>query len=113
MESRGKIFESTLLCLDKTDLTVRMGLKRRSDSETEQKAMKKLRKKEQLGHNFSYPSSAATVGIQSAALRSISLSCRTGNRPQSAPACSFLRYRQYWVQLDRLSGFSQSLVIGT
>jgi hypothetical protein len=61
MESRGKIFESTLLCLDKSDLTVRLGLKWRSDSETEQKAMKKLRKNEQLGHNFSYPSSAAAV----------------------------------------------------
>jgi hypothetical protein len=42
-------------------LTVRLGLKWRSDSETEQKAMKKLRKKEQLGHNFSYPSSPAAV----------------------------------------------------
>ena len=48
-------------------------------------------KKEQLGHNISYPASPVAVGIRSSALRSISLSYRTGNRPQSAPACSFLR----------------------
>ena len=45
-------------------------------------------------YNFSYPSNAAFGGVRSAALRSISLSYRTGNRPQSAPACSFLRYGQ-------------------
>jgi hypothetical protein len=33
--------------------------------------------------NISYPSSAAAVGVWSAALRSISMSCRSGNRPQS------------------------------
>ncbi len=60
MERRGKIFESTLLCLDKSDLTVRLGLEWRSVFTSGQK-MKKLRKKEQLGHNFSYPSSAAVV----------------------------------------------------
>ena len=43
------------------ELTVRLGLKRRSDSYAKQKTMKKLRKKEQLGHNISYPSSAAAV----------------------------------------------------
>jgi len=32
-----EIFESTLLCLGKTDLTVRLGLKWRSISDTEQK----------------------------------------------------------------------------
>ena len=41
--------------------------------------------------NISYPANAAFGGVRSAALRSISLSCRTGNRPQSASACSFLR----------------------
>ena len=60
MERRGKIFESTLLCLDKSDLTVRLGLEWRSVFTSGQK-MKKLRKKEQLGHNFSYPASAAVV----------------------------------------------------
>jgi hypothetical protein len=48
-------------------------------------------------YNFSYPASPVAVGIRSAALRSISLSYRTGNRPQSAPACSFLRYAQVCV----------------
>jgi hypothetical protein len=51
-----------------------------------------LKKKEQLGYNISYPANAAFGGVLSAALRLISLSCRTGNRPQSASACSFLRY---------------------
>jgi len=55
-----EIFESTLLCLDKSDLTDRLGLKWRSVSGVK-KTMKKLRKKEQLGHNISYPSSAAAV----------------------------------------------------
>jgi|GEM_PF-3683599 len=32
-----EIFESKLLCLDKSDLTVRLGLKWRSVSDTEQK----------------------------------------------------------------------------
>ena len=44
--------------------------------------------------NFSYPSSAAAVvfgGHLSARLASGEM---TGNRPQSAPACSFLRYNQ-------------------
>jgi len=47
--------------------------------------------KRMSAHNISYPSSPAVSGFRSAALRSISLSCRTGNRPQSVPACSFLR----------------------
>jgi hypothetical protein len=38
-----------------------MGLKWRSDSDTEQKTMKKLRTKVQLGHNISYPASPAAV----------------------------------------------------
>ena len=66
------------------------------------KRMKKLKKKEQLGYNISYPSSPAAVGVRAAALRSISLSCRTGNRPQSAPACSFLRYRSVYRSLKHL-----------
>jgi hypothetical protein len=55
--------------------------------------MKKLREKEQLGHNFSYPQvrqqwfSVCIFPLK----QSFGL---TGNRPQSAPACSFLRYQQ-------------------
>lgn len=37
MKRRGILFESTLLCFDKSDLTVRLGLKWRSISDTEQK----------------------------------------------------------------------------
>jgi hypothetical protein len=57
-------------------------------------------------NNFSYPASPAAVGIRSAALRSISLSCRTGNRPQSAPACSFLRYGAVYSLLETVSGLT-------
>jgi hypothetical protein len=68
------------------------------------------------------PGKLGVGGFRSAALRSISLSCRTGNRPQSAPACSFLRYRQYSVvtwnifgsgqffSFDSFSGFWEFLV---
>jgi len=52
--------------------------------------MKKLRKKEQLGHNFSYPQVRQqwfSVGI----FPPKQFFGLTGNRPQSAPACSFLR----------------------
>jgi hypothetical protein len=55
--------------------------------------------KKALTHNISYPASAVAVVFGGAALRSISLSCRTGNRPQPAPACSFLRYGAL-IQID-------------
>ena len=47
--------------------------------------------------NFSYPSSAAAVvfGGHLSAQAAFGL---TGNRPQSAPACSFLRYSQAYLR---------------
>jgi len=44
--------------------------------------------------NISYPSSAAALvfGVYLSARAAFGL---TGNRPQSAPACSFLRYAQF------------------
>ena len=44
-------------------------------------------------HNFSYPSSAAAV-VFNVYLSALGLFGLTGNRPQSAPACSFLPCRQ-------------------
>jgi len=52
--------------------------------------MKKVKGKEQLGYNISYPQVRQqwfAIGIFPLKL----LFGLTGNRPQSAPACSFLR----------------------
>jgi hypothetical protein len=34
----------------------------------------------------------------------------TGNRPQSAPACSFLRYGQLWSRFETLYRFDEKVV---
>ena len=51
-------------------------------------------------YNISYPSSAAAVVFCGHLSAQAAFSALTGNRPQSAPACSFLRYRPYWSPLD-------------
>jgi hypothetical protein len=52
--------------------------------------MKKLKKKEQLGVNISYPQ-VRQQWFSVCIFPLMLLFGLTGNRPQSAPACSFLR----------------------
>jgi len=69
--------------------------------------MKKVKGKEQLGYNISYPQVRQqwfAIGIFPLKL----LFGLTGNRPQSAPACSFLRYRQYLSPLETQSVFEKA-----
>jgi hypothetical protein len=68
--------------------------------------MKKVKKKEQLGVNISYPQVRQpwfSVGIFPLG----PFFGLTGNRPQSAPACSFLRCCQLWLFCERLCEFDE------